>query len=187
VDHGSEEARPYEFGTYTVSGEFVDSVLSDGSVTLEEYALTIQQVYRCMVEGGLEGKVAFDLEFGSGQSDLGHPLDNDPDNPTDHASPVIEGCWQSVDSVLAVYERDHPETPQQREDERQAILACVRRDIPEVYPDLSEDWDLDTLRSWLYDMSYEEYATADVAAAAGCVNTGGAPWVSLREAAGLED
>lgn len=187
VDRGPDEANPNQVGPHAVPAEFIESVLADEDVTFEEFVLAKQYMYRCMVEGGLEGSVAFDPTLNLGLMEVYHPLDNDFDNPTDHATPVILGCEGSIDPITAVYARDNPETPEHRERQRQAILACVRREIPEVYRDLSEDWDLDTLRLWLYDLSPEEYDIADVVAASDCVNSGGAPWVSLRKAAGLED
>lgn len=188
VDQGSDGLfEAPEPGPYQVSPEFVGSVLADGAVTFEELVLTHQHFYRCLVEGGLVGEVSIgDPKRGIGGLHVSHPLDNDPDNPTDRSYPVILGCELSIEPITAVFARDNPETPEQLEQQRQAILDCVRREIPDVYEDLSEDWDLDTLMVWLSSLPPEEYGEGVRGAAGECAVGGEVTWVSLREAAGLE-
>lgn len=184
----SESDGAVSEGRYGVPVEFVESVLADELVTFEEFVLANQQAFRCMVEGGLEGTVAFDPALSlSYPADIRHPLDNQLDNPTDHASPVFSGCQLSIEPIVATYARDHPENAELLERQRQGILACVRGEIPDVYREMSDDWDLDTIRVWLYGLSPEDFDSSDVVAAADCVNSYGTRWVSLREAAGLED
>lgn len=168
-----------EFG---VDPDFVSAVLADEVVTFEEFVMTIQQKYRCMVEAGVEGRVAHDpsLSF-DGPSELSHAS-------SERLGAVSRGCSQSVQLILMTYLRDNPYDSQEIiARSRDRVLACIGERAPSIYADLSTDWDLRALRDWIFDANVNGgYPPVEAVEATDCLNASGAPWRSLREAAGLE-
>jgi hypothetical protein len=180
---------------FSVDSEFVEAVLADGRVTRDELEQAYVRKYRCLLDAGFDGLVAFDFDLWAGGEELGYygeaySLDAMSDSELEELVIRAEhrsiSCSNSIREIEHVYIRDNPyDSPEDRERQRLAILACVRSDIPQVYADLDETWDYETLRFWLYEETDDYGASASVAAT-DCVNTMGAEWVPLRRAAGLE-